>query len=153
MAKKIDTYIHRVAGKMVVRVHAHLSAYDEYSPRVVARAFYNDYASLIRGELLQMSPEVRAKIAALGKGEGSSYESLSLENVHLRSNWLNGSLSGEAIITEVATTALVAAIYDLIMEDRAKRKFQPTIGSSYIGGGTSLARKAWLPSLDDYDRW
>ena len=153
MSKKFETYLHNHARKMLTRTHARLHKYDEYSPRAVARAFYGDYGSLIRGELLQMSLEVRAKIAAEGKAYNSSGE-MSLEGVHLRSSWVNGSLSGEAIITEVATTAIVAAIYDLIMEDRQKRKYQPAVDYSMMGGGGRIpAQKAWSPSLENYDRW
>lgn len=151
MGKKFNTYIHRLAKTMVGQIGIKFHEFDGVSTQKLGSDIITFRGADIRNRVKGMSLQTRAKIAAQGKKLHAS-GGFSLEDVYRRSTWVNGSLSGEDIITLVATTAIIAAICDLMMEDRLQRV--APVGRDDIPqgrGGPYPAVSRFLPSLDRYD--
>jgi len=157
-SKHIDTYIHRLAKTMAGQLNIDFKWFDRCEVRRLGAEVLCYHERQITEKIKAMSLQTQAKIAAQGTNSKQLGRNLSLEDVHLTSGWVNGSLSGEVIITRVAMTAVVAAMVDLMKIDRQWRVSQQPAQSrsetpcTLSLGTDSLGRTVpSLPTLDRYD--
>jgi hypothetical protein len=148
-----ETYIHRLATTMAGQISINFAEYDRVASQKLGAEVHSYHSEEIRKRICEMSLATRAKIAAQGKAKHQQ-GGVSLEDVHRRSSWVDGSVSGEEIINRVAVTAIVAALCDLMIADRHVRGIGMRPGPEDMGHGRgmALAQSAYIPGLDGNDR-
>ncbi len=152
--KVLETYIHRLATTMAGQIGINFAEYDRVTTQKLGGEVHSYNSDEIYQRITQMSLATRAKIAAQGKATHQP-GGVSLEGVHLRSSWVDGSVSGEEIINRVAVTAIEAALCDLMIADRHVRGaggLRPGPGDLGNAKGLMPAQSAYTPGLDGNDR-
>lgn len=108
-----NLYLRNLANSMIQQLHIEI----EMSASVTVQGLYKHFGHAIKSKLLVMKPETRGKIADLGVGYGlKEYpDRISLYEVHCQP-YLGKYQSGRDLVMEIACTAIVAMIYEILSE-------------------------------------
>lgn len=107
---RTEKYLSNLATTFIQQLRVPQSMGDSQSG---PQDIYEQFGEKIKAKLLQMNPETLGRIASFGLAYEGERTKTAMYLVHCGS-YLGKYLSGSELLTEIATTAVVAEIYDVL---------------------------------------
>src|SRR3989338_1215835 len=122
-----EKHIHKVARNIMGQFRIRPETYSTCSDAEnIAQQIYASHSSTLRTGIyrLKWSPGMLGELAFEGRGQSSFHPGVRLYGVH-KKDWLDQREGGGPMVREIALTALIAAMADLVWEDLQKMKAKP----------------------------
>lgn len=98
-----------------------------------AQAIYEQFGDAIKAKLFRMNPETLGRIACLGLPYGGEQIKTAMYLVHCGS-YLGKYQGGRELLTELACTAIVAEVYDVLREEVAVCAYGEWLEREFLAG-------------------
>lgn len=112
--KQKKPLVQKLAEQYIAELH--ISALNPSGEPWTPKGLYEGYADMIHSRTSRLSPAQLGAIAARGKGLRSHATKRGQTPLYLAhdSEWLDATRSGRSLLREIAVTAIIAAMFDIL---------------------------------------
>lgn len=127
MGRKVSRkkYIHNVASNLMQEFKVKVEDFFSLTSIVdIGGTLYEQYGDWVYGKVSEMTDEAVGRLAACGVPDDPDpqHRGTSLWDVRGRNEWLSGRWPGADILHDIAQTAIIAAMCDLIIEQHPRKQ-------------------------------